>query len=349
MKLQILIPHCHEEAEVVKPLLDSIALQQQVDFSEIGVIICHDGEDISNFEIATCYVDSHDAELPIYPFKIEQIHIPHAGVSAARNACLDHAVADYVCFCDCDDIFHNACGLWILFKEMDRGFDSLLSVFVEETRCPQDIPENKQTGQPAMKKGEVMYINHELDSTFVHGKVHRRGYLLEQNIRFNDKLTIHEDSYFNILCQNLSTDVRYCVTPFYLWRWRDASVCRHDPKYMLKTYRNMLDSNDALVDEFVRRGRQDKAFTYCGFMVFDAYYTMNKPEWINQENKEYRDITEKRFSAYYAKHKKLWNSIPTQDKMQISNGVRTRIVNEGMLMEAITIEDWLRRMEANAE
>ena len=42
-------------------------------------------------------------------------------------------------------------------------------------------------------------------------------------------------------------------------QWRDDSVCRHDPKYILKTYRNMLDSNDALITEFLRRGMLEKA------------------------------------------------------------------------------------------
>ena len=338
MKLQFLIPQYNEPDEVVKPLLDSIAIQQNVDFSEIGAIICNDGSDVF----------LSDELLNSYPFKIEYHKEPHRGVSATRNACLDYATADYVMFCDADDMLHNACGLWILFKEMNVGFDSLVSCFVEETRCGMDVPANPQAGQPAMKKGDVMYINHDMDSTFVHGKVHRRQYLIEKGIRFNDNLTIHEDSYFNILAQNLSENVKYCPTPFYLWRWRDASVCRHDPKYILKTYRNMLDSNDALVDEFIRRGRQDKAAFYCGFIVFDAYYTMNKPEWVNQENREYRDITERRFSEYYAKHRGLWDSIPTPEKMQISNGVRTRSVSEGMLMESITIEEWLKRMEANA-
>ena len=29
----------------IKPLLDSIAIQQNIDFNEIGVIICNDGSD----------------------------------------------------------------------------------------------------------------------------------------------------------------------------------------------------------------------------------------------------------------------------------------------------------------
>ena len=318
MKLQILVPQYRETDEVIKPLLDSIAIQQNVDFDEIGVIICNDGSDIF----------LTDEFLKSYPFRIDYYKEPHGGVSATRNACLDHAKAEYVMFCDIDDMFYNACGLWILFREMEIGFDSLISNFVEETRV----------------NGEVEYVNHEMDSTFVHGKVHKRKYLTKNKIRFNDNLTIHEDSYFNILCQNLSQNVKYCQSPFYLWKWRDESVCRHDPKYILKTYRNMLDSNDALVDEFNRRGAQDKALFYCAFMIFDAYYTMNKPEWVDQENKEYRDDTELRFAEYYIKHKSEWDSIPNADKMQISNGVRSRSVMEGMGMETITIDDWLKHV-----
>ena len=320
MRFQVLVPQYRETDEVVKPLLDSIAIQQNVPFDEIGAVICNDGSDVFLSEDL----------LNSYPFKVEYYKEPHRGVSATRNACLDHAVADYVMFCDADDMFYNACGLWIIFREMDIGFDSMVSVFVEETRDPS-------TKKPT-------YINREQDSTFVHGKVHRREYLKENNIRFNDNLTIHEDSYFNILCQNMSQNVKYCQTPFYLWKWRDESVCRHDPKYILKTYNNMLDSNDALVGEFLRRGMKDKAAFYVGMIIFDAYYMMNKPEWTNQENKSYRDDTERRFAEYFRKYRYIWNSIGQNDKMFISNQIRTRSVMEGMAMETITIDGWINHV-----
>lgn len=322
MKLQILIPQYKETDDIVKPLLDSIALQQNVPFDQVGVIICNDG---SNVFLT-------DELLNAYPFQIEYHKEPHRGVSATRNACLDYATAEYVMFCDADDMFYSMCGLWHMFREMNEGFDSMVSMFLEETRNPEN-------------KDEVIYTNHEMDSTFVHGKIHRRQYLIDKGIRWNDKLTIHEDSYFNILCQNLSQNVKYCPVPFYLWKWRDDSVCRHDPKYILKTYRNMLDSNDALVDEFLSRGVMEKAMFFTAFMIFDAYYTMNKPEWIDQENQEYRNSTEQRFKEYYTKHKDLWNNIPINDKMMISNQVRSRSVMEGMRMEAVTIDGWLRHIE----
>ena len=318
MKLQILVPQYKETDEVVKPLLDSIAIQQSVNFDDIGVIICNDGSDVK----------LSDEFLRSYPFKIDYYICEHRGVSATRNACLDRAKADYVMFCDADDMFFNVCGIYLIFREIDMGgFDTLISVFTEETRNPET--------------GEVVYVNREMDSTFVHGKVHRLKYLKNNNIRWNDSLTIHEDSYFNCLCQRLAPAPKYCQMPFYLWKWRDESVCRHDPKYILKTYNNMLDSNTALVHEFLDRRHIDDARFFATSMIFDAYYTMNKKEWIDQENKEYRDATEKRFSVYYKEFKPLYDSIDEKIKMQIVAGIRNRMFNEGLMLESITFDDWI--------
>lgn len=327
MKLEFLIPHYKESAEVIESLLDSIAIQQNIDFNQIGAIIAYDGDEALKLPQTEWDIK--------YPFQIKHIHCEHNGVSATRNAALDASTAEYVMFCDADDMFCHVCGLYILFREMDIGFDTLTSCFIEETRHPE-------TKEP-------MYINRDMDSTFVHGKVHRRKYLLERDIRFNPSLTIHEDSYFNILAQNMTQEAKYCPTPFYLWKWRDESVCRHDPDYILKTYNNMLDSNDALVSEFVKRGHDDKANFYVGFMIFDAYYTMNKKEWIDKTNESYRDAVEKRFTSYYKKHKSRWDKLTEQEKMAISNGVRTRSVMEGMPMETITINSWLEHISEITE
>lgn len=320
-KLQILIPQWKENEEIIKPLLDSIALQQNVNFDDIGVIITNDGTDvILNRE----FLDS-------YTFDIEYYHNEHKGVSATRNACLDKATADYVMFCDADDMFYNMCGLWIIFREIENGgFDSLTSVFIEETR-------NAYTK-------EILYINHQMDSTFVHGKVHRRKYLVEQNIRWNDDLTIHEDSYFNCLCQRISSNVKYCQTPFYLWKWRKDSICRNDFEYILKTYNNMLDSSTALIEELLRRNHLQDAQFYATGMIYDAYFTMNKEEWINQKNIQYRKITEKRFKDYYIKFKYLMDEIPAQIKFQIVQNIRNRFYQEGLLLESITFESWINHV-----
>ena len=324
MKLQILIPQYEETEEVIKPLLDSIEIQQNVDLkNDVGVVIVNDGTDVLLSE----------EFLNHYTYPIEYHKNPHGGVSATRNACLDHATADYVMFCDADDMFYCACGLYIIFREINgEGFDSLVSVFVEESRHPL-------TKEP-------LYINHDMDTTFVHGKVHRRDYLLKENIRWNDNLTIHEDSYFNCLCQRMAKELKYCPVPFYLWKWRDDSVCRHDPKYILKTYNNMLDSNTALVQEFLRRGRIEDAQFYSVSMIYDAYFTMNKDEWLNQENQKYRNATEKRFKEYFLQFEQLFNTIQQEVKAQIIMGIKNRMFSEGLLMETTTFDDWIKHIKA---
>ena len=323
MKLQILIPQYKETEDIIKPLLDSIEIQQNVDLvNDVGVIIVNDG------------TDTHLSKefLEKYSYQIEYYLDEHKGVSATRNACLDHATADYVMFCDADDMFYNACGLYIIFREFDNGFDSFASVFIEETRDPV-------TKQP-------VYINHDMDSTFVHGKVHRRQFLIDNNIRWNDNLTIHEDSYFNCLCQRLAKQLKHCPSPFYLWRWRDASVCRHDPKYILKTYNNMLDSNTALIEQFLSRNRKEDAMFYATSMIYDAYFTMNKDEWLNQENKEYRHATERRFKEYWFKYKQLHDETPLQLKNQVIMALKNRMYMEGMILESLTFNEWIKQVEA---
>ena len=322
-RLQILIPQYNETEYIIKPLLDSIEVQQNVDLeNDIGVIIVNDG---TNVHLSEEFFKR-------YTFPIEYHLHEHKGVSATRNACLDYATAEYVMFCDADDMFYNACGLYIIFHEIENGgFDSLISAFIEESRVPN-------TNEP-------IYINHDMDSTFVHGKVHRRKFLLNNNIRWNDNLTIHEDSYFNCLCQRLAKELKYSQTSFYLWKWRDGSVCRHDPKYILKTYNNMLDSNDALVEQFSRRNRVSDAQFYATSMIFDAYFAMNKDEWLNQENKEYRYATERRFKDYWIKNKHLFDTIPQDIKNQIIMGIKNRMYGEGMILETMTFNEWIKQIE----
>lgn len=325
MKLQILVPQYKETDEIIKPLLDSIEIQQNVDLkNDVGVIITNDGSRV--------YLSDELLSRYTYPIKYYKNEV-NKGVSATRNFCLDKATADYVMFCDADDMFYNACGLYIVFREIENGgFDSLVSAFIEESR-------DFTTKEP-------IYINHDMDTTFVHGKIHRRQYLIDKNIRWNDNLTIHEDSYFNCLCQRLAGELKYSQTPFYLWKWRDDSICRHDPKYILKTYNNMLDSNTALIEQFLNRGRKEDAMFYATSMIYDAYFTMNKDEWLNQENHEYRIATEKRFKQYWFKHKVLHDSIPKDIKAQIIMSVKNRMYGEGMVLESQTFNDWIKQIEA---
>jgi hypothetical protein len=84
---------------------------------------------------------------------------------------------------------------------------------------------------------------------------------------------------------------------------------------------------------------------YATSMIYDAYFTMNKDEWLNQENKEYRYATEKRFKEYWFKHKHLHDTIPAEIKTQIIMGIKNRMYAEGMVLETLTFNEWIKNVE----
>ena len=111
----------------------------------------------------------------------------------------------------------------------------------------------------------------------------------------------------------------------------------------------MLDSSTALVKEFLNRKKKEHAQFYCVAMTYDAYFTMNKQEWIDQENKEYRDATELRFKKYFEEFEDLFNSIDEKEKNQIIVSIKNRMFGEGLMMESITFNDWIKNIKALKE
>ena len=107
----------------------------------------------------------------------------------------------------------------------------------------------------------------------------------------------------------------------------------------------MLDSNTALVNQFLIRGRRTDAQYYATALIYDSYFTLNKKEWIDQENQEYRRNVEVRFAKYYKDFKPLFQSISEDVKAQIIVGMKNRMFTEGLLMESVTFDDWIKGIE----
>ena len=97
MLLQLIITHYKDDQKYVKRLLDSIQLQQDIDFNDIGVMIINDGDEV--------ILDS--SLFSEYNFNIDYVIEEWSGVSGARQHGLDRATADYVMFCDGDDLFYR--------------------------------------------------------------------------------------------------------------------------------------------------------------------------------------------------------------------------------------------------
>ena len=320
--LDLIITHYKEPWEVGKTLFDSIAAQRMVNFENVGVIVVNDGEE--NELPKECFDG--------YPYEICQMSIPKGGVSKARNAGLDASKADWVMFCDFDDCFSNIFGLYLLFCGIEEDkYDTIWSHFTEET---QD------------NEGKLVLAHHERDWVFIHGKAHRRQYLVDNNIRFNPKLTIHEDAFFTMLTQSICPPERVGAikTPFYLWKWNDNSVVRRDKAedYILLTYDHLIRQRIALTEEFLKRDMMEQAMTVIVKTVCDSYYDNQQVTWRSEKNKELRKKAENWFAAYLKRYANYYIKAQPMMVAAICKASRDNALKKGnFFVEAETLSEWI--------
>lgn len=307
MKLQILVPQYKEDERVIKKLLDSIELQRNINFNDIGVIIVNDGSDI----ILDPYF------LNKYPFKIDYIRAEHKGVSATRNRALKEATADYVMFCDADDMFYHNLALQLIINNVkEKQPDCIYSTFIEE------VPDSQHPGS-------FLYNARQQAFVFVHGKVYRREFLLEKDIWRDEELTLHEDGYFNglALAQVPKDKLLYCNEPFYLWCNNNESVSRKTPTFVLDTYNNNLLAQDKLITKLLPVNIYE-AINLTAIQLYQTYFLLTGTfvEWSNDEKqpeafrnrlKAELDATEKRFAEFYDKFKDCYKHVVEKERERL--------------------------------
>ena len=325
MILQILIPQYKETDEVIHPLLDSIKIQKNVNFNDIGVIIVNDGTDVK----------LSNKLLKSYPFKIEYIANEHKGVSATRNCCLDHATADYVMFCDADDMFSNIIGIQLILETIrDYPFEILTSAFIEEL---------------LMDDGRYHYNLRENDGIFVHGKIFNRKFLIDNNIRWGDELLVHEDSYFNSLALSVAKNKRYIQTPFYMWCWNSNSVSRSDKYYVVKTYNHLIKSAYKLSDELLKRDKLVDSMTMFSINIFQTFYIMTGKFSEIPELKPVIDNLKPLAKEFYDRFSELFEKIDEKDLFDIREKTRRGSMEQGWYKETITFKDWLKSLQSKED
>lgn len=321
--LDLIVTHYKEPWSVGKPFFDMLALQRNINFDDVGVILVNDGEEN---ELAGNWAKQ-------YPYSICQMSIPHGGVSKARNAGLDASTADWVMFCDFDDSFSSLFSLYLIFCGIaEDKYDLLRGTFTEETLDDQ---------------GVMHLVSHDDDTVFVHGKVMRRQWLLDNNIRFHEKLRIHEDGYFNILAYVMSQKTQRSGkinTPIYVWKWNQASVVRKDRSedYVLDTYDHLIKQRIALTEEFIKRDMKEDLMLTVIKTVCDAYYDFQQHTWRVIRNKAKKERAERWFAAYLKRYALIYAKANVTTIGEIANVARARgVMKKTFIMEAETLEQWL--------
>lgn len=329
MRLDIITPHYKEPWSTCKYLFDSIMMQRGISFNNIKVIVVNDGK----FEDCNLTLDDLEATQK-YPFEVEVHFKDHEGVSAARNYGLDKSDADYVMFCDIDDGFLSNYGLHLVFGAMQEGFDFLVSNFVEEIFTADNT---------------MTILRHDNDVTFMHGKAYNRKFLVENELRFDPSMTIHEDGYFNMLVYAVCHEKgkqKNIESPFYLWRWNDNSTVRSDrTDFVLRTYDHVIKARVGLCRELKRRGITEAYETSVGMTVLNSYYDFQKSSYHSAKNEKYLRIAQKVFKEYWDEFKDVFNDMTNQKIAELARVCRENAYQNGMLLEREDIRTFLKRID----
>lgn len=258
--LDIVVTHYNEPWEVVRPFFDMLGAQRGIDFKKIKVWFVQDGPQPSVFP-AGYFVGS-----PIGHSKdnLEIVTIPHKGVSAARNAGMDMAYSDWICFCDCDDSFSSIYSLKnvLYILENDTTHELIWGKFWMNY-LDKDYPIVERT---------------EYNHVWIHNKYYRLDWLKEHDIRFCENLYMSEDSAFNNVVEMEGARIGEIGTKegLYAWCRRSGSITLDDNRYY-KNIEGHFDRNLYVLSEYEKR-KHARAHFVAARTITDAWAFLTKRE-----------------------------------------------------------------------
>ena len=328
MLLTIIIPQYKENNSTVKRLLNTINYQLNVDWNEIEVIIVNDHSDIILDE---ALLDSFENIKPRY-IKLDK----NVGPGLARQAGLDAAQGEYVTFCDADDMYQNF-GVFSLYIEeiKNKQPDIIQTQWIEEIRTNvQD-----KDGSTASK---LVYITHDFEATWMHGKCFRKQYLTDNNIRFSDKLRYHEDSYILSCAFELTDKVVKDPVVSYVWTFDEHSITRrNNGAYSYDSMPEFIRAIRYSIDWLSDKTPQKIPSKVVQLILYIYYMMQTNVQW----EQKYIDPIEQEIYNTLTQYEKEFNSLDMATFSALDLQEHKKVAGRPFIMSE-TFSQWVNRIIA---
>ena len=274
-KMDIIVP-TYNASKTIDRLLASIYMQTIKD--DIVVYIVND-----------CDKYDYKPQLDRWGLNIIYLTTPkNGGAGMARQYGIDNSESEFIIFADADDCFASAFACELLwYSAKTNEADMVCGAFDNDMRV-----DNK------LAVGE-----NEKSTTWLHGKLFRRSFLDEHNIRFRDGLRTNEDCYFNQLFLSFEPKAITVSKVCYSWIWTDGSLTRTGVSdnrfYILYDY---IQAAGEYIDEVYMREMTDKPVVQKmiadDLMIIYRYYN----EILDTFDESYQDKYLSRCREYYKQH-----------------------------------------------
>lgn len=321
--LSIVIPFYKEGENEFFPLLSTISTQKGVDFSQLEVILVNDGYE--NYKPNTEFYD-------LFPhLYIDLLQMSeNRGSGIARQVGLDSASGKYVMFCDCDDILHNVGIIGAMLLEMHAtGTHCLSTNWLEESNHIE---------------GQTSFIEHNIESTWLHGKMFDREFLVDNEIKFHDELRVHEDSYFLSLLTSLTDKRNHLATTSYIWTYKDNSITRKDNAiYTFDSMGVFVYAVTESIKNLIERGKVDTVEHKVVQLLCYIYLITQSSVWQEEKYKKYLDVMEK---SLHDNMETLWNYYDNASKDIVSDIYWEEYCKSKRDLPTLSLEDWIEHIKS---
>ena len=218
MRISVVIP-CFNCAGVVGDCLDSVLGQQHDDLE----VVCVDDGSTD----ATGTVLQRKAEEDPRVVVISQ---QNRGVSAARNVGLRQCTGEVVLFVDADDALVDGALASIASRFAYGGIDCLVfgMLFEPAEAAPLTIARHPAPRDAVLEDRPLELIFREHTHPYAFRVAFDRSFLIENDLFFDEGLTLGEDEAFLFTCYRLAHRVILSSERLYVYRMSDASASHRD-------------------------------------------------------------------------------------------------------------------------
>ena len=240
--VDIIIP-AYNSINTISIPLDS--LKKQKTNYKFRVVIVNDNSSYSYKNILDKYSK--------YMFIEEIVLDRNGGPAVARQKGIDYTDSKYIMFIDSDDYLFSSDSIQKLVDNISlHNSDVAMGNFILERDNKEELVKN--------------------NSVWMHGKIYRRSFLENNNIRFNTS-RVNEDNGFNRLVVLLTKNISHLDEVVYVYKENDNSITRRNDRLNKFTGLEGYAYNmDWAFNEAKKRGVPQKEIEYHALSILIVSY-----------------------------------------------------------------------------
>ena len=256
--ISIIVPVYNSEKYLNK-CINSILTQS---FKDIELILVNDGSKDNSKDICERFVKSDD--------RVILINKNNEGVSAARNTGIERVNGKYIMFCDSDDdVDETWCEEMYNIAIDNEGSLIASGYYIHSYRGNKYELYTKKVHNEGLisieEKKDIMKLYNEDLLNLPVNKIFDTKIIKENNIRFNEKISLGEDLLFNLeYLKCISGNILIINKPLYNYIYRNSISLSH------KYYSNLFEIYNKLYGEL-----------YNSMLLFGADIDKYKNDFYN--------------------------------------------------------------------